>query len=43
MRKVEATSDVFNLIDLFSDTKAKDAINKSVAGEVHINYSSHYL
>lgn len=43
MRKVEATSDVYDLIDLFSDSKAKAAINSALAEDIHINYSSHHL
>ena len=43
MRKIEATSNVYDLIDLFSDSKAKAAINSAVAEDIHVNFSSHYL
>jgi hypothetical protein len=43
MRKVETTSDVFNLIDLFSDSKAKAAINGALVEDIFVNYSSNYF
>lgn len=42
MKKIETTSTVYDLIDLFSDSKAKAAINNALTEDIHINYSSHY-
>jgi len=43
MKKIEATSNVYDLIDLFSDSNAKAAINSAVAEDIYINFSSHHL
>ena len=43
MRKVETTSNVFDLIDLFSKAEAKVAINGALAEDICLNYGSHYL
>lgn len=43
IKKIEATSDTFDLIDFFSDSRAKAAINSALAEDIHINYNSNYL
>jgi hypothetical protein len=43
LRKIEANSNVFDLIDLFSDSTAKAAISRALPDEIYLNYNSNYL
>ena len=43
LNKIEASSNIYDLIDLFTDSRAKAAINNAGPDDVILNYNSAYI